>query len=40
MAKAELPNRVKNTNLEEPRLGAFETLTRAPQSSWDATWVE
>ena len=38
-ALAELKDRTKAVALEEPRLGAYEVLTRDPQSFWDATWV-
>jgi hypothetical protein len=38
-AKGELKERVKGIALGEPRLGAFEVLTKKPQSFWDATWV-
>ncbi len=38
-AKGELKERVKGIALGEPRLGAFEVLTKDPQSFWEATWV-
>jgi len=38
-AKAELKKLVDGIALGEPRLGAFEVLTKDPQSFWDATWV-
>jgi aminobenzoyl-glutamate utilization protein B len=38
-AKGELKERVKGIELGEPRLGAFEVLTKDPQSFWDSTWV-
>jgi aminobenzoyl-glutamate utilization protein B len=38
-AKGELKERVKGVTLGEPRLGARDTLSKDPQSFWDATWV-
>jgi aminobenzoyl-glutamate utilization protein B len=39
-AKQERARRTADVNLSEPRLGAVKTLTTAPESFWDATWVE
>ncbi len=38
-AQAELKERTKAVALAEPRLGAYEVLTKDPQAFWDATWV-
>ena len=39
-AKAELAARTKGLAVDMPRLGARQTMREAPQSFWDATWVE
>ncbi|MGE3832731.1 MAG: amidohydrolase, partial [Parvibaculaceae bacterium] len=39
-AKAELARRVDGITVDAPRLGAWRTMTTAPQSFWDASWVE
>jgi aminobenzoyl-glutamate utilization protein B len=39
-AKAELARRVEGIDVDAPRLGAWRTMTTAPQSFWDASWVE
>lgn len=39
-AGAELAGRVAGIDLGEPRLGAEETMARAPETFWDATWRE
>jgi aminobenzoyl-glutamate utilization protein B len=39
-AKAELARRVEGITVDAPRLGAWRTMTTAPQSFWDATWIE
>lgn len=39
-AADELRQRVKGIELPEPRLGAFATMTKAPESFWAASWVE
>ena len=40
LAQAELNGRIENKTLSEPRLGAWQTLTRNPQAFWNATWTE
>lgn len=39
-AKAELARRTEGVVVTKPRLGAWRTLTTAPESFWSATWVE
>ena len=39
-AKAELDGRIAGRTLSEPRLGACETMARAPETFWNATWRE
>ena len=39
-AKAELARRVDGIAVDAPKLGAWRTMTTAPQSFWDASWVE
>jgi aminobenzoyl-glutamate utilization protein B len=39
-AKAELAGRVDGIAVDAPKLGAWRTMTTAPQSFWDASWVE
>lgn len=39
-ALAELKQRRQGRPMSEPRLGAWETLTRNPQAFWNATWTE
>jgi aminobenzoyl-glutamate utilization protein B len=39
-AKAELQQRLAGRKLAPPPLGAWRTMTTAPESFWDATWVE
>ncbi|TDQ78430.1 aminobenzoyl-glutamate utilization protein B [Dongia mobilis] len=39
-AKAELARRIAGRTIGEPRIGAWHTMTEAPDSFWDATWVE
>jgi aminobenzoyl-glutamate utilization protein B len=38
-AKSELAGRVGGRKLTPPRCGAFEALTMAPETFWDATWL-
>ncbi len=39
-AKAELQRRRAGQTIAPPPLGAYRTMTTAPESFWDATWVE
>jgi aminobenzoyl-glutamate utilization protein B len=39
-AKAELRGRRAGMAISPPPLGAYRTMTTAPESFWDATWVE
>lgn len=39
-AKAELASRSRNVNIDMPRLGAWNTMTKAPATFWDASWTE
>jgi aminobenzoyl-glutamate utilization protein B len=39
-AKAELRHRRAGMTIAPPPLGAYRTMTTAPESFWDATWVE
>ncbi len=39
-ARAELVERAGAAELGEPRLGAEDTMARAPETFWDATWRE
>ncbi len=39
-AKAELASRTRHMNIDMPRLGAWNTMTKAPASFWDASWTE
>jgi aminobenzoyl-glutamate utilization protein B len=39
-AKAELSQRRAGMTISPPLLGAYRTMTTAPESFWDATWVE
>ena len=39
-AKAELRRRRADMTISPPPLGAYRTMTTAPESFWDATWVE
>jgi aminobenzoyl-glutamate utilization protein B len=39
-AKAELQLRIAGQRIAPPPLGAYRTMTTAPESFWDATWVE
>lgn len=39
-AQAELRERTAGYEITEPRLGAWRTLTTAPETFWSATWVE
>ena len=39
-AKAELERRRAGMTIAPPPLGAYRTMTAAPESFWDATWVE
>src|SRR5579862_212102 len=39
-AKAELQRRRAGRTIAPPPLGAFRTMTAAPETFWDATWIE
>lgn len=39
-ARAELERRTKDTEISEPKLGAWRTMTEHPESFWDASWIE
>jgi len=39
-AKAELQRRRAGRTIAPPPLGAFRTMTTAPETFWDATWIE
>ncbi|HEX3065997.1 MAG TPA: peptidase dimerization domain-containing protein [Dongiaceae bacterium] len=39
-ARAELQRRREGVTIEPPPLGAWNTMTAAPERFWDATWIE
>ena len=39
-AKEELARRTSGLTLDSPKIGAWRTMTEAPETFWDATWVE
>jgi aminobenzoyl-glutamate utilization protein B len=39
-AKAELKHRCAGLTIAPPLLGAWKTMTQAPERFWDATWIE
>tara|TARA_Y100001933_G_scaffold38375_1_gene34375 strand:- start:46 stop:1443 length:1398 start_codon:yes stop_codon:yes gene_type:complete len=39
-AKKELTKKTQEIKLENPRLGAFETITKNPEAFWNGTWRE
>jgi hypothetical protein len=39
-AKTELASRTRNLDIDMPRLGAWNTMTKAPATFWDASWNE
>jgi aminobenzoyl-glutamate utilization protein B len=40
IAKTELASRTRNRDIDMPRLGAWNTMTKAPATFWDASWNE